>query len=131
VPKFKEMVKLVDKPSDPGVTDPELEPDRDPEVPQGPEGGSGMFTTKRKIAVAAAGGGVGLILLGGVFGTQAKGQGRSKAMLANVSYGVGALALAGAAFLWFTGAPETSDGASVSVSPRLGDSTGLDVLVRF
>ncbi len=149
VPKFKELVKLVERPDEAG--------------PSGAVGGPtppldrpGPFTTRRKLAIGVAGGGVGMILLGGLFGAQAKGlqddayalcpqpamcamadaandkieAGRSKALLANIGYGAGAALLAGAAVLWFTGAPESPE-ARVSVIPRVGGDAGVDVLVRF
>jgi hypothetical protein len=35
---------------------------------------------------------------------------RSRALLANIGYGVGAAAVVGGAILWFTGAPRTASG---------------------
>jgi hypothetical protein len=151
VPRFKELSKLVDNttgPDGPDTTGPE---DPGGETPS-------AFTGKRKIAVAAAGIGLAAIAGGVVFGMQAKGleddafvlcpdpavpcadapeaqdkldSGRSKAMLANIAYGVGGAAVIGAAVLWFTGAPK-AEPARVGVHPTLRPGySGVDVTVRF
>jgi hypothetical protein len=99
-----------------------------------------MFTTRRKIAVGVVLVGVGGFALGSVFGVQAKDledeaftlcpdpddcaqpsvaqakldSASNRAMLSNVMFGVGILGVAGAAVLWFTGAPESS---SIAVRP--------------
>lgn len=115
---------------------------------------SSRFTPRRKLAIAA--GGVGAVVFVGaaVLGTQAKQredaafalcpspttpcadaaqatdlnkQGQSRALQANIAYGVAAGAVVAAAVLWFTGAPESR----VAVTPRLGEVAGLDLHVRF
>ncbi len=149
VPRFKELRKLVDE------TPPPPELDRKP--PPG-DAAPGAFTSKRKAALGV--GGVGVLALAGglVFGMQAKSledeafmlcpdpampcaaaaqaqdkldSGRSKALLANIAYGVGGAAVVGAAVLWFTGAPKTPS-ERVGFQPTLGPGyAGVDVQVRF
>ncbi len=153
VPRFKELRKLVETPPPPpgggGGTGGGGEIDQPP---------TSMFTPRRKIALGLAGVGV-LGLAGGlVFGTQAKGleneafdlcpdpgvpcadapaaqqkidDGHSKAVLANVAFGVAGAAAIGAAVLWFTGAPK-AEPARVGVHPTVRPGySGIDVLVRF
>jgi len=151
VPRFKRLQELVEKPT----PDPEKQPTGG-ETPEGP----GMFTSKRKIAVGV--GAVGLLAVAGgaVFGLQAKSlqdesftlcpdenapcanelaaeakskDANSKALLANVAFGVGGVAIIGAAVLWFTGAPPAAtDDDRVGVRPVLAPNySGIDVTVRF
>ena len=148
VPRFKELAKLVEPP--PPITTVTQPP------PQPIEGGHApsMFTSKRKVALGVAG--VGVVAIGAaiVLGIQAKGfqddayalcptpsmpcvrgdeandlmeTGRSRALGANIAYGVGGAAVVGAVVLWFIGAPSASEGR-VAVTPR---ANGLDVAVRF
>lgn len=53
---------------------------------------------------------------------------RSRALLANVGFGVAAAAVATGAVLWFVGKPESS---SLAVAPQLGDATGLAIAGVF
>jgi len=118
----------------------------------GPRSGLGG---RRKVALGVAGIGGGALAAGVVLGLQAKAraqdahalcpeptrcgeaaqanaliaQGQSKAMFANVSYGVAAACVVSAAVLWFTGGAPAPD--RLSVAPRLGHSPGVDVMVRF
>ncbi|MEO7731077.1 MAG: hypothetical protein ABIY55_08910 [Kofleriaceae bacterium] len=112
------------------------------------------WTPRRKLAVVAGGVGVVVFVTGAVLGSQAKQredaafalcpspttpctdaaeatdlnkQGQSRALQANVAYGVAAGAVVAAAVLWFTGAPESR----VAVTPRLGEVAGLDLSLRF
>lgn len=147
VPRFKELRKLVEE----TPAGPETQPEAVDAAP-------GMFTPRRKAALGV--GGVGVLALAGglVFGMQAKGledeafmlcpdpevacadaaqaqdkldSGRSKALLANVAYGVGGAAIVGAAVLWFTGAPKATS-ERVGIRPTLAPGySGVDVLVRF
>lgn len=149
VPRFKQLRALVESPTPPAGAGEGGGDDR---------GSPGIFTTKRKIALAVAGVGVAAIAGGVMFGTQAKGleddafalcpepgtpcadapaaqdkidQGQSKALLANIAYGVGGAAVIGAAVLWFTGAPP-AEPARVGVRPTLRPGySGVDVTVRF
>lgn len=151
VPRFKELATLVTPPP-PVVTTP-------PPVVAPPAAAPGMFTGTRKVALGVAGVGVLAFVGGAVFGTQASGfeddafalcpdpampcanarqaqaaldDGQSRALLANISYGVGVAAIAGAAVLWFTGGPAATREAAVAVTPRLGPTVaGLDLAVRF
>jgi hypothetical protein len=51
----------------------------------------------------------------------------TRALQANIAFGVAGAAVIAAAVLWFTGAPE----ARVTVAPHVGDATGLDLVGRF
>ncbi len=112
------------------------------------------FTPRRKLALVAGGVSVVAVIGGAVLGTQAKQredaafalcpspttpcaaaaeatdlnkQGQSRALEANVAYGVAAGAAVAAAVLWLTGAPESR----VAITPRLGAVAGLDLSLRF
>lgn len=103
------------------------------------------FTGRRKLALGLAGAGLVAVAGGVVLGLSAQGleddafelcpdpevtcaessrakelTGRAsdRALYANVAYGAGAVVLAGAAVLWFTGAPSRAH--RVSVTPQLG-----------
>jgi hypothetical protein len=118
----------------------------------------GRFTARRKIALAA--GGVGLLAAsaGILFGVQSgqldddtyalcpstsspcpgaleandlNQRARSRAMQANIAYGVAGGAAIAAAVLWFTGAPESRVAITPQLGPQLGAAAGLDVAVRF
>ncbi len=152
VPRFKELRKLVDPVPD--LKGPTTGGEIDRPTPS-------SITPRRKIALGAAGVGVVALAGGLVFGMSAKGlqddafalcpdpeiacadsaaaqdkleQGQSKALLANIAYGVGAAAVIGAGVLWFTGAPRSEPArvgrATVRPIVRPGYS-GVDVLVRF
>jgi len=122
------------------------------------------FTTMRKIALGLGAGGVAAVGTGLVFGLRAQGfdqdaddlcpeppcaraaeanalidRGRTNARYANIAYGIGAVAVVGAAVLWFTGGPADDDareprsgapGAAVGVklSPVF---KGFDVIMTF
>ena len=121
--------------------------------PRVPVPGPG-FTPRRKIALAVGGLGVAATAGGVVLGllskqrkddafklcpssstpcTQASAansayeSGRSRALQADIAFGVAGGAAIAAAVLWFTGAPESQ----VAVTPRLGPVAGLDLAVRF
>jgi len=112
------------------------------------------FTARRKIAIAVGGAGVVAMASGVVLGVQSKNfendafalcpspsspcagarkadglivSGQSRALQANIAYGVAGGAAVAAAVLWLTGAPESR----VAVTPRLGAVAGLDLAVRF
>ncbi len=160
VPRFKAIAALVEpRPGGGGgggeVTPPiggeDGPPDDDRPAPS-------TFTGKRKLALGLAGVGVVAIGAGVALGMSAKGleddafalcpdgegtpcanateanaladKGDSRAMLANVAFGVGGVAIVGAAVLWFTGKPSARDG--VAVTPRIGPrSAGVTVQLRF
>jgi len=52
---------------------------------------------------------------------------RSRALQANIAYGVAGGAAIAAAVLWLTGSPESR----VAVTPHLGAVAGIDLKVRF
>ena len=112
------------------------------------------WSTRRKIAIGA--GGAALVAMAGgvVLGLQAKqldhdtlarcpstsepcmfGQeanelnrrARTRALEANIGFGIAGAAAIAAAVLWLTGAPE----ARIAVTPRLGPVAGLDLAGRF
>ena len=112
------------------------------------------FTFRRKIGLAAGGVGILAVSAGIVLGVQSSQldkdayalcpsattpcadareatdrnvRARSRALQANVAYGVAGGAAIAAAVLWFTGAPESR----VAITPQLGAVAGLDVAVRF
>lgn len=118
----------------------------------------GGITGRRKIALAA--GGVGVVALGTaiVLGLQAKGldddsyklcgspdvpcldaleandlndRARSRAVGANIAFGIAGGAAIAAGVLWLTGGPAAPESRQVTVTPRLGAVTGLDVALRF
>jgi PEGA domain-containing protein len=113
-----------------------------------------IFTGRRKVALAVGGAGVVALASGAVLGVQSKNfendafalcpsrtspcagarkadglivSGQSRALQANVAFGVAGGAAVAAAVLWLTGAPESR----VAVTPRLGAVAGLDLAVRF
>lgn len=155
VPRFKEISRLVEPPPSGGgggggSAGPEVD------APGAPA--PGLFTPRRKIAVGV--GAAGLVAIGaGVFlGLQAQGleddayalcpdpampcarsaeaqdltdRGNSRALLANVAFGVGGAAVVGGAILWFTGGAK-AEPSRVGVAPRVRPGVAaLDVTVRF
>jgi len=146
VPKFKEVEKLVagagsDDEDDDGVVD---------------DAERSSFTGRRKIALGV--GAVSLVAVGAgiALGVQAKSleddafmlcesspcpdaaeanslgdRAERRALYANISFGVAAIAAAGAAVLWFTGAAEDHP-SMTAVAPVVTPSfAGVDVAVRF
>jgi len=114
-----------------------------------------MFTTKRKLALGIAAAGVAGIALGVVFGMkgqdaekqsdmicptstcndahalQLNSDARSDGLYANVGYVVGGAAVAGAAVLWFVGAPKAARD-EVAVTPIVtSDHVGFSFAGRF
>lgn len=152
VPRFKELVTLVPAPGHarPAAEEREVAGAIDRPAP-------GMFTGKRKLALGLAGGGLLALVGGAVLGTQASGleaeafalcpdsgaacddaaaandrlaRARSRALVADVAYGLGAAAIVGATVLWFTGAPPRP--TSVAVAPHIRPGyAGLAMQVRF
>jgi len=115
---------------------------------------SSRLTGQRKIALAAVGAGLVAVGVGAALGLQAKrldrdtyelcpslvepcekaaeaealnGRARSRALQANVAFGVAGGAAIAAAVLWLTGAPESR----IAVTPQVGAVAGLDLAVRF
>lgn len=145
VPRFKEITKLVQEPTKPVDVAP---------APVVVTTSPGMFTTKRKIAVGIAGVGAAVLVTGVILGTQATGfeedayalcpvpsmpcanadqandlieRGQSRALTANIAYGIGAAAVVGGVVLWFLGAPAESE-SRVAVT---SNGRGLGLAVKF
>jgi len=114
----------------------------------------GRFTPRRKVAIGAGAAAAAALAAGIVLGLQANQldrdsyklcplpdmpcqdasaanghnqDARTRALEANIAYGVAGGAAIAAAVLWLTGAPESR----VAVTPRVGSVAGLDVGVRF
>jgi hypothetical protein len=106
--------------------------------------GRSSWTGRRKVALGVAGSGVLAIGAGVFFGLRSQGfeddaselcpavecaraeeanelvdKAESNATYANVAFGVGVAAIAGAAVLWFTGAPSERSESSVAITPRV------------
>jgi hypothetical protein len=159
VPKFKELPKLLE----PKQTVTQDNPDGVPlEQPARP-----LFTPMRYGALGAGGVAVVAVVAGAVFGSQSSSldddaerlcvdgscsamqaqqandkreDARSKATLANISFGVGAAAAIGAGVLWFLGAPSDAmpsdedaeeEAGEISINPHVGDYTGVVFGTRF
>jgi hypothetical protein len=115
-----------------------------------------MFTTRRKLAVAMAAAGAGLVGGAVVLGRSAQGDereafercpspeqpcpeaeranrllddGNQKALVANIGYAAGGAAIVGAAVLWLTGRPVRAE-SRIAVIPR-SDGPGVSLRVRF
>jgi hypothetical protein len=156
VPRFKAIQTLVEPPPGGGGAAAAAAggtPGRP--IDEGPAPSS--FTGKRKLALGLAGAGVVAIGAGVALGVSAKGleddafalcpmegtpcadaaeaqaladRGATRAMIANVAFGVGGVAVVGAAVLWFTGKPAQRD--RLAVTPQLGArSAAVTVQLRF
>ena len=150
VPRFKALPEIVNKPV---RGDAVVERGDAPEAPS-------PFTPRRKLALGVAAGGV--VVAGVAVGLGLSAQGlrndavagcpasacspagaadarakndraRSRAMLANVGFGVAGAAVITGVVLWLTGKPEVADAsdASLAIAPQLGASTGVAVSGRF
>jgi len=141
VPKFKEIVKLVPPPEAPPPVVARVAPRSEPAEPRG----HGM-TTRRIAALGAAGVGVAALGAGIVLGLQANARrndasalcpdpatpcasaeqasalartGHSRALAADVGFGVATAAALTAGVLWFTGAHEQATPDRLGVTPTL------------
>jgi len=144
VPKFKALPQIVNKvraaaPAERSARPPEPSP----------------FTRRRKIGLGVAAGGAAIGIASVVLGAGAQSlrdeavaacppsacspenaiaardkndQARSRAMIANVGFGVAGLAIATGVVLWLTGAPESP---RLAIAPQVGDTTGLAVVGSF
>jgi len=149
VPKFKELIKLTSPPT-PALATLVAQPAAHDAVQS-----NGIFTTRRKIALGVAG----VSVPGVALGASAKGKqddafmlcpdpamgctqadesnalikaSHSRALEANVAFGIAAAAAIGAGVLWFTGAPDAENPKRVSVVPRvMPGETGIAVMGRF
>jgi len=119
----------------------------------------GLLTTRRKVAIGVAGASVISSIAGIVLGVSAKqrqddafqrcpdlatpctqaaqsnellASSRSRALGANIAYGIAAVAAVGAGVLWFTGAPEPESTRRVSLVPSVAPGeAGVAVVGRF
>jgi hypothetical protein len=148
VPRFKALPEIINKPAH---DDTGADGARKAQAPE-----PSPFTFKRKIGIGVAAGGVAIagVAIGlGISASNlrneavstcppsacspknahdAQGQNdraRSRAVLANVGFGVAGAALAGGLVLWFVGKPESP--TAVAIAPQLGDTTGVAVMGRF
>jgi len=154
VPKFKELPKLMDVAAVDGGADRRgvstvvvretLPPD--------------ALTTRRKVAIGIAAGGLAAVIGGGVLGVRASGlqddadqacppehctpadavraedlnrSARTNAMLANVAFALGGTAILGAGALWYFGAPPETESGFAIVPHASPTYAGLDAIVRF
>jgi hypothetical protein len=153
VPKFKEVEKLV-----PAVAAAEPAADSDDEDDEYDRSEPSAFTGRRKLALGVGAGGLVAVGAGIVFGLQASGmaddatalcpaptgctrsadanaliaRAQTRAIVADVAYGVGAAAVITAAVLWFTGAPALAVDDDTALLPTVtSSSAGLAVAGRF
>ncbi len=138
VPKFSEMPK---KPIE-DVTPPDGRKD-----PRGPVDAPSGMTGKRKLALGVGGGGVAVAIVGTVFYVQGLGMNddaaqlptdaerqqahddaNAKFLIAQIGWGVGAVAIGAAAYLWFTGGPTAASESGVTFAPRVDASSAGFVL---
>lgn len=150
VPRFKQVDRLV-------APAPREDASGDPAIRGAAARPGSAFTRRRKLGLAT--GVAGLLAVGGgvLLGTQANGfaqdaadrcptvtgcaradeadalveRARTRALHANIAYGVGGAAVVAAAILWLAGAPEQA-ATRTAVAPVLTPaSVGLDIAVRF
>jgi hypothetical protein len=152
VPKLKELSNLTAPPTTPPV--PPTTPPVPPSVTER-QRSTGQVTTRRKFALGVAVTSVLGVVTGVVLGVSANGKqndafklcpdpatpctqadqsnallksAHSRALEANVAFGIAAAAAIGAAVLWLTGAPDAENPRRVSVIPS---GTGVIVMGRF
>ena len=150
VPRFKELRALVDPGGGGGV----VEADEDAD---GEGGRASRWTGRRKVALGLAAGGVVALGAAGVLGIQsmsledrsrelcpvaqgcasyveaqdAHDRAASRALGANIAGATGVAVLAGAALLWFTGAPRAASSRTAWRPAVRPGFSGIDVTVRF
>jgi hypothetical protein len=137
VPKFKALSKLVSPPTSPSMIE---HPDQEAVRSRG------VFTVRRKISIGVAGAGVIGVVVGLVLGMTVKGKqsdafklcpdpatpcaqadqsnafiksSHTRALEANIAFGIAAAAATGAGVLWFTGAPEAKSAIHARVITSL------------
>jgi hypothetical protein len=145
VPKFKEMVKLVAP--EPPPQGPSAAPiTAASDVAPRRSAASGRLSTRRLVAISAAGASVVALGAGIVLGVQARARrddafalcpdpalpcsdaaranalastGHARALGADIGFGVAAAAAITASVLWITGAPESASGGRIGVAPAV------------
>ena len=148
VPRFKALPEIVNKPAHDAAGQPLMLPAQPPEP--------SPFTRRRKIGIGVAAGGVVVAAVAIGIGASASSlrndavatcppaactpaaardaqnkndRARSRAMIANVGFGVAGAAVVAGAVLWFTGKPESP--STIAIAPQVGSTTGLAVVGRF
>jgi len=160
VPRFKELGKLIPPPTPP-ANPPAAAPPPPPTPaaqPDPPAASTGLLTTRRKVGLAAAGAGALVAVAGVLLGQSAKQKqhdafqlcpepatpcrqadqsnalisaSHTRALEANLAFGVAAAAVITAGVLWFTGAP-TAEPARLGVAPTAAPGqAGLALVGRF
>jgi len=150
VPTFKKLSKLTSPPTSPSGSE---HPDQEAVRPRG------LFTARRKISIGVAGASVIGVVAGLVLGASGKGKqndafklcpdpampcaqadqsnaliksSHTRALEANIAFGIAAAAATGAGVLWFTGAPETKTGIHARVTTSLAPEQATLIFVgRF
>jgi len=161
VPRFKELGKLIPPPTPPANQAASAQlapPPPSPAEQDAPAAATGLFTARRKVGLAAAGAGALVAVAGAVLGQSAKQKqhdafqlcpepampcaqadqsnalisaSHTRALEANLAFGVAAAAVITAGVLWFTGAP-TAEPARLGVAPVAAPGqAGLQVVGRF
>ena len=150
VPKFKALPEIVNKPAHDAEAR-SLAPMPQAEPPR-------PFSRRRKIALGVGGGGVAILAVAAGLGLSANSlrddalaacpmtacspagaakaqrtndSARSRAMIANIGFGVGLAAVATGVVLWLTDKPESSTGTAIAIAPQVGAGNGLAVVGRF
>ena len=145
VPKFKEIIKLV-APAEPPPQGPSAAPVAATPVEELPPARPGRLTTRRMIAIGAAGASVAALGAGFVLGLQARSRrsdayalcpdpatacadadranalartSHARALDADISFGAAAAAAITASVLWLSGPPESASPRHVSIAPAL------------
>jgi len=150
VPKLEKHAAVVKTPVVTNTIETHTDEISEPPPEEPVDTGPSSFTGMRKAAVAAAVIGVAGIVVGGVFGSKANDlekqadaicpndacgdthaldlnkDARSDATIANIGFIGGGVAVAGAAALWFLGAPKTTEGVSIAPSVR-GDQVVVTI----
>jgi hypothetical protein len=145
VPRFKALPEIVNKPAQNALVQPLRRADEpDP------------LTTRRKIGLGVAAGGVVAAGVGIFFGLDARNlrneavatcppsactlaaaadaqdkndRARSHALYANLGFGIAGAAVTAGVVLWFIGKPESP--SAVAVAPQVGAANGLAIMGRF
>jgi len=159
VPRFKELKELMTPELGGGAGPEDL---MGPTGPTGPVDRPGLFTPRRKLAVGLVGGGAVLAIGAAFVGLNAQGleddarllcptevcsdataanalmeRARSRALLANIGYGLAAGAAIGGAVLWFTGGPRGEHAVAVyptaddGVTTRASTSPSVTVIMAL
>jgi hypothetical protein len=157
VPRFKE-IRTLEKPVSPDDKPLFDEPRALEPQPEPSSSSSGAFTGQRKLAVGLGIVGIAALSVGGWMGLEARDYDRrafelcpdpetecadaaeatslsdtagTRALYANIGFGVGAAAIIGATILWFTGSPEESSRRTAIIPVVDGSSAALSLTRSF